>query len=695
MSAKRRGARWKTGALALTLSLAAAACLPRMVVVNGTEMPYEEGAETVLRQGQQALTRGDRVTAEIRFKEVLQLFGDSDLVPYALDGLAKIVFEDGGCEASARYDQQLLSSFRRHPGAQRAQSRQSGCASSQTVAEVASRYTDAFDQAGSEAERLDVAQRAVSESKAAGDYLEAVRWLMRLRELQRDPLARQDSQTEISELIDGKLSANSLRALADSLPGREFPAARVNAKLAMLLEHSGNAQSARSTLERYLATWPTGEFAETARRRLERIDAQQQVQPGTLGVLLPLSGRHKAFGRLALQAIKLGLGLRGRSTRTPSGVKVVIVDTKSDAAVAADGVDALVEKHGVQAILGPIFRYEAERSAFRAQALGVPLLTISLAENLPKIGPYVFRNGVTAEDQVKALVAHSMDVMGMRTFAILYPRHPYGEELTHLFWDEVERKGGEIRGAEAYDVDTTTFTKQVRRLVARQDLELRADFRKARDECENQPNTYRQARCRSRVAKELPPIIDFEGLFVPHYPPTISMISAALAAEDIIVEQDPRRLGIIEKTLGRTVKPVTLLGANGWNSSKVLERSGRNVENAIFTDGFFAGAEQKDVAEFVIDYRKRFNRTPRLYPEALFFDSARIMSKVLSERPATREEVRQALTDVRDFPGVTGSTSFNGSNVAQRPIQILKIKDGQFEPVPAIGGPVRSRPKTN
>ncbi|MEM7677967.1 MAG: penicillin-binding protein activator, partial [Myxococcota bacterium] len=535
MSALRPRANWKSCVIALTLSVAAGACVPRMVVVNGTEMPYEEGAQKVLRQGQEAMARGDRVTAEIRFKEVLQLFGDSELVPDALNGLAQIVYDADGCEASARYDQQLLNSFRRHPGAERARSRQSGCAGAPAATEIVSRYMDVFNQAGSEAERIDVASRAVRESKEAGDHLEAVRWLMRLRELQRDPVDRQDTKAEISDLIDGKLSATSLRALAESLPGRDFPAAEVNAKLAMLLDHAGDNQNARSTLQRYLATWPTGEFAEAARLRLERIDAQTQVQPGTLGVLLPLSGRHKAFGRLALQAIKMGLGLSGRATRTRSGVRVVIVDTKSDAVAAADGVDTMVTKHGVQAILGPIFSYEAESAAFRAQALGVPMLTISRAENLPKIGPYVFRNGVTSEDQVRALVAHAMDVKGMRTFAILYPRHPYGEELTHLFWDEVERKGGEIRGAEAYDVDATTFTRQVRRLVGRQDLELRADFRKARDECENQPDSYRQARCRSRVAKELPPIIDFEGLFIPHFPPTISMISAALAAEDIIV----------------------------------------------------------------------------------------------------------------------------------------------------------------
>ena len=145
------------------------------------------------------------------------------------------------------------------------------------------------------------------------------------------------------------------------------------------------------------------------------------------------------------------------------------------------------------------------------------------------------------------------------------------------------------------------------------------------------------------------------------------------------------------------MKPVTLLGANGWNSSRVLERSGRNVENAVFTDGFFAAAGQREVAEFVLEYQKQYQRTPRLYPEALFFDSARILRTVMTKKPATREDVRQALRLVRDFPGVTGKTTFAGDNVASRPIRILEIKDGAVQEVPPVdAAPVRpAAPRTN
>ena len=59
-----------------------------------------------------------------------------------------------------------------------------------------------------------------------------------------------------------------------------------------------------------------------------------------------------------------------------------------------------------------------------------------------------------------------MNVAGMKNFAILYPRVPYGETFTHLFWDEIEKRKGEVRGIESYTTEDTTFAPQVKSLVA-------------------------------------------------------------------------------------------------------------------------------------------------------------------------------------------------------------------------------------
>ena len=222
----------------------------------------------------------------------------------------------------------------------------------------------------------------------------------------------------------------------------------------------------------------------------------------------------------------------------------------------------------------------------------------------------------------------------------------------------------------------------MKRLVGRANVDLRVDYKRALRECGSQPDPYRRERCKRQVRTDLPPLIDFDGLFIPDYHRTLALIAPALAFEDIIVEKNPRRLEKIEKTLGRDVKPVTLLGASGWNSPSLPEKAERYVENAIFTDGFYAQGDDKPTAAFVTAFHKEFNRTPRL-PEALFFDAVTIVRQIVeAQGPTTRNDMREALRRVHEFAGVTGKTSFRAGQDAQKSVRILTIKDSQIREAP-------------
>jgi len=663
--------------LAFTLLLGLATCAGKTVVIDGQEVSENEAAQRSLEKAEAEAAAGRSKTAEARYRDVLELFPGTAAVPAALDGLAELKLEASGCDAARLYDERLIDDHPRTPEADAARRRRQACAPDADVAEgEPSTLRQAFEAAATPAEKKEVASRAADAALEASEPLEAVRWLSEIRRLETGPAQRAAVEEEIRRVAREQLSARGIRVLVEDLPRDDFLYEELAFRLGLIQLHVGDVANARSTLETYLADFPNGAYAARARDRLDDLEALQQVKPTRLGVLLPLSGRHRSYGELALQAIRLALPEAG------SPVELVVRDTKSDAVQAADEASDLILKEGVVGILGPIFTYEARPAAIEAQRLGVPLLTVSAADDIAELGPFVFRNGVTNQVQMKALVAYVMDVLGMKRFAILYPQHPYGQELLHLFWDEVEARRGEIRGVESYNLQETTFAAQVKSLVARDDIDRRSDYREALRECDDQPDSYRKARCKENVRKNLAPVIDFDGLFIPDYPRSLSMITAALAFEDVIVEQDPRRLKTIEKTLGREVQPVTLLGASGWNSEQLIERADRNVENAIFTDGFFAGSDDPTTVEFVRRYRDAYGRTPRLYPEALFYDSARIMKQVVErERPATREALREALRSVHDFDGVTGKTSFRESTDAEKSVHILTIRNGEIAEV--------------
>ena len=50
-----------------------------------------------------------------------------------------------------------------------------------------------------------------------------------------------------------------------------------------------------------------------------------------------------------------------------------------------------------------------------------------------------------------------------------------------------------------------------------------------------------------------------------------------------------------------------MLGESGWNHPELVKRAGAFVEGAVFMDGFFAGAADPQVREFVQNYRAMFN----------------------------------------------------------------------------------------
>lgn len=653
-------------------------------MVDGREMDFDQGSQYLYEQGRAAEQAGDLATAKARYQELVDHFQGAPEVPDALAQLGQIGLNEGGCAAGGYHFERLV---REHPESARAASAKKvlercGTAFAAAKSAEVGQYEAKYVQAESDSERKEAASKAADAANAAGDFGTAARWLLKVYALETSDAQKRALEAEITHLIDNKVTFQDVRALLEEAKGDGFPRALLVYKLGRIQYHIRDLANAKSSLEELLSKWPDSPYAEGARRLLERLAARNKVNPTTIGVLVPTSGKLKAYGDNVLQAVRLAAGELEKTAGAPP-INIIVRDSKGDAIAATKAIQDFVEVDGAIAVVGALFRVEAEGAAYKAQELGLPLLTLTAEEAITEVGPYVFRAGLTNSAQMDALVSYVMDVLGMRRFAILYPRHPYGEELLHLFWDRVERRKGEIRGVQSYAASETTFTDSVKSLVGRDAMELRGDYHAALRECAKQPDSYRKARCERNVRTDLKPIIDFDGLFIPDYPSTLALITPALAFEDIIVEQDPRYLRKIEKTLGRKVTPVTLLGASGWNSSKLPEKAGRYVENALFTDGFFAGDDNKETAAFVNEFRKHFQRTPAL-PEAMFYDAVRILRQVVTtQSPASREALRQALRGVHDFPGATGKISFREGNDAKREVQILTIKDGGIQEAPA------------
>src|SRR5690606_37366429 len=146
-----------------------------------------------------------------------------------------------------------------------------------------------------------------------------------------------------------------------------------------------------------------------------------------VGVVLPMSGRYKAFGDATLRGLKLAL--KG------SDIELLLKDGQGDPTLTAKLIEELTFDDGVIAIIGPLLSDDSRRGALVAEELSVPLISLSRLEGLTEIGPHVFRTMVTNSQQAEALADYAVGTLGYKSFAILHPNSAFGQELSAEFWD--------------------------------------------------------------------------------------------------------------------------------------------------------------------------------------------------------------------------------------------------------------------
>ncbi len=359
-----------------------------------------------------------------------------------------------------------------------------------------------------------------------------------------------------------------------------------------------------------------------------------------IGVLLPLTGRYAAFG----QRVQRGMELALEVFRPHIPVRLIFRDTTGDETVAAQQVSQLAISDRVIGIAGPLVGNAALGAVKRANQERIPLLTLSQREGLAASSLYTFRNSLTPQLQIRALLDYAMEERGFTQFGIMNPQTRQGQQLAELFREGVWRRGGEIVAEESYLTDQTDFRYQVRLL---QGLDPNAPD-------EEEPPT--DPKDPDFVRKEDQPPPPFEALFIPDYADRISLIAPQLAFYGL--------------------EGIQLLGTNGWNDNELPKLARQFVEGAVFTDGFFRYSSYPFIQEFVELYFNRYQEEPTIL-EAQGYDTVGILLSLLNDpQLQSREDLRRALARMQNYPGVTGATRFDFIGEAEKVLFLLQVQNG-------------------
>ncbi len=557
-------------------------------------------------------------------------------------------------------------------------------------------------------ERGPAMARLGRELRAQGQGAEAARYLARAH-----ADGQPDVEVELIDAVDRLVSFGDLRLLLETEAKQGTLLDEVvTFKLARVHLHLRDMSAANDMASRYLKRYPKGRWAKPATVLQAQLAARVVTDAKAVGVLLPLTGEYAAYGKRALTAMKIGFGYKIAPAEpapsevpeldpatgepivkpkpkaqkldevftTPAGLKVIVRDTAGDPAKAAAHVRELVEKEHVIAILGDILLDTSLPAALAAEDAAVPLLNLSRRDGVPEAGPWTFRLALTARKQAQALVALAVEGIGMKRFAIMYPKHAFGVELMNELWDELERKQAEVTAVESYAHDQTTFTAEAKSLVGR-GMAGSSEVAQCRSEGSGIDNEYRRKKHMEGCSDLAKPIVDFEALFIPDSYKSVSYVIPALVAEDVLVTKDRRTVEAYRKTTNNTsVRPVQLLGVSMWNDPELGKRLGRQIDGAIFVDGFDPGDATPTVQKFVKAFAEVHRSVPALV-EAQAHDGAALMGALLSgdQAPKSREQLRANLAGAKDFPGVTGLITFDEQGDSATRLRFFQVDGDRIE----------------
>lgn len=606
-------------------------CVPRPTITEDTAREGAPAPGAIERQYKTALDeykRGDLDSAARHFQDFVVQHPRTSLTDDALYFLGDIYYQREQYQVAAIQFERLLGYFPSSPHRQEAQWSLARC----------------YFKLGEFKDALRIARQllpAVEDrplwrgqlliffgdcSAALNDPMAALSWYARARR-EAPPALREEVRGKILALLDQDLSPDHYREVAIVYPDT-FMAFYANYRLAHWYFRNGKTDKAEDLLR---ATMPKAQ-GEDFYPLLE--DLWSEIQIGVrkeiaLGCILPLSGNRRALGMRALHGIELAMG--AFRPEESFRVRLVIWDDQGNPTRAREGVRVLAEKEHVLAIIGPLHGHTALAAAEEAERQKVPLITLSSLEGIAQKGTYIFQNSISNASQAKILARYAVQGLGIKTYAVLYPRDAYGLNFKGLFQEAVEDGGGEVVVAASYADDQTDFGDVIKGMV--------------KYEPPKEPKG------------EPKPIINFRAIFIPDDFNKINLVVPQLAYHDIT--------------------EVQLLGTNGWDSPELIRNSGKFVEGAVFVDGFFKDSPLPVVRSFVLDFEDTFHCSPTLL-EALSYDTAKLLLKTLSSKGVVKPETLLSMTE---YSGVTGFKGFTADGEGMRTLFLLKVSDGTIRQI--------------
>ncbi|MDY0306510.1 MAG: ABC transporter substrate-binding protein [Desulfovibrionaceae bacterium] len=352
-----------------------------------------------------------------------------------------------------------------------------------------------------------------------------------------------------------------------------------------------------------------------------------------IGFNIPLTGDIPKVGEASKYAAEMlkedinskgGLEVGGKKYK----LEFIYQDNESKADSAVNSALKLIEQDGVVAIVGPNSSKQAVPAGGICNERETPMISPwSTNPDTTKGRPWVFRAAFLDPFQGPVAANFAAKQFGAKTAAVIFDiANDYSKGLADIFKQVWEQKmgAGSLVAFESHGTKDQDFSAQLTKII-----DAKPDFIFV-------PDNYNQVALIVKQAHDL----GFKNPF---------------------------------------------MGADAWGSAELMTLCGKDCVGQFFSTHYAAAGAQGETKVFIDRYNQKYGYVPDDVA-ALTWDATRIVlqgiqdaGKFNADVKAERKAIRDAIANIKEFKGITGSMKFDAEGDPIKCAVVVRIsEDGQF-----------------
>ena len=354
-------------------------------------------------------------------------------------------------------------------------------------------------------------------------------------------------------------------------------------------------------------------------------DGAAQKASGTVGIsgndiLIgqygSFTGTEATFGQSTDKGLKMALDEKNKAGGVKGKqLKLITLDNQGKAEEAAAAVTRLITQNNVMAVIGEVASSRSLAAAPIAQQHGIPM--ISPSSTNPKVteqGDFIFRVCFIDPFQGTVMAKFAVEHLKAKKIAVLRDiKSDYSVGLADYFIKKFKELGGEIVADEKYQGNDSSFEGQLTQIRAKKP----------------------------------------DAIFVPGYYTEVGLIA-----------KQAKKLGI----------KVPLLGGDGWDSAKLNEIGGADIDGSFFSNHYTTESTDPVVLDFIKKFKETYSGETPDGLAALGYDAGKVLIEAM-ERAAELKPalIRDEIAKTKDFVGVTGKITIDAARNANKSAVVVKV----------------------